>query len=245
MTITAPTTVTVTGLTASSTAGNIRLDATIAASDGSGTTENAANPQSFSVVSVTLSLQTAGGVPSQYPDLLGLPSTTLGAQIYPPGTGNWTGIGQWVCTAPYFVTGTVTPSNYPGNVTLRRSKVYDLYTDPSNTPVSSGTGDDTSPGSYLANTPSANSGYIYDWDSPGIRETDGVVSTGEVDRARQNFTEYAVLGNSSSTNTVGNSLSIYSRVSCAKLATGVQFDTTFSGDNSAGQGTTNLTRTLQ
>jgi hypothetical protein len=111
------------------------------------------------------------------------------------------------------------------------------------TPVSNK--DDTSLASYNWNLPSQSSGFIYDWDAPGIMDTNGVDATGEIDRLRVNFSEYAVLGNSSSTITVGNPLALFARVSCAKLATGAQLDRTYSGDNSAGTGTTPTSRTLQ
>jgi hypothetical protein len=54
MTITAPTLVTVTGVAASSSQNNLVLDATIAASEGSGTQEDATNPQSFSVITTAI-----------------------------------------------------------------------------------------------------------------------------------------------------------------------------------------------
>ena len=247
--ITSSTGITITGVTASSTAGNIILSATAPNQDGPGTTPVATNPQSFSVVNVTLSLLTPGTVPSAYPDSAVLPTLSLAPAVWPPDFGNYTSSDQSFCTTPYFVSGLVTPANYPGSVTLRRTiALEDLYTDPSNTPVAPtpiSNKDDTSISSYNWNSPSESSGYVYDWDAPGIHETDGLDPTGEVDRLRANFSEYAVLGNSLSTVAVGSPMPLFARVSCAKLSTGAQLDTTFPGDNTAGPGTTKTSRTLQ
>ena len=242
----ATTTVTIQGVTASSTAGNITLTAYYPAGDG-GLDELA--QQTFSVVNVTLSLLTSGTVPSAYPDSSALPILSLAPAVWPPETGNYTTSDQSFCTTPYFVSGLVTPANYPGLVTLRRTIVLeDLCADPSNTPVAPtpiSSKDDTGVSSYNWNSPSESSGYVYDWDAPGISETDVLDPSGEVNRARINFSEYAVLGNSSSTVTVGNPMPLFARVSCAKLTTGAKLDTTYPGDNTVGSGTTKTTRTLQ
>jgi hypothetical protein len=54
MTITSPTTVTVSGITASSTPNNILLNATISSGEGGSAQEDATNPQTFSVVSTAI-----------------------------------------------------------------------------------------------------------------------------------------------------------------------------------------------
>ena len=115
MTITtAPTTVNITGITASSTANNITLDATIpGAEPSSPAQEDATAPLAFSVVSVALSLQTTGknAVPN-----VNFPFPSMGTQIingFPPGYTS--------CLGAFQVTGQITPSNYSGPVYLRKT----------------------------------------------------------------------------------------------------------------------------
>jgi hypothetical protein len=101
MTITAPTTVTITGVTASSTQNNILLDATIPTADGSGTQEVATNPERFTVVSVAIPVNFQTNSESNLPDgslvfiytwqsssgnLQDLASCVVGESVFYPGT---------------------------------------------------------------------------------------------------------------------------------------------------------------
>ena len=151
--ITSPTTVTIQGTTASSTAGNIKLDAT-APSGENGTTSVAQSPMTFSVVSVSLSLQTSGAVAVRNPDF---PYPNLGVQILngePPG--------YTACSGALQVTGAITPNDYPGPIYLRKTVTYDQYEDPGGTLLASASKDDTSDPSLEA----ISSGNVYELDSP-------------------------------------------------------------------------------
>jgi hypothetical protein len=128
---------------------------------------------------------------------------------------------------------------------LRRSIQGEWYQDPGGIDKGPLTGDDTSSLEWNWNEPSSSSGKVYDWDDPGEYQVDGYDPTGLIYRLRDNFTEYAVLGDQNSTESFGNSLQIFSRSSCAKLASGSQLDTTYAGDNIAGAGSTKTTINLQ
>ena len=87
-------------------------------------------------------------------------------------------------------------------------------------------------------------GVVYDLDAPGI----GYLS-GNINRVRFNFNEYAVLDSASSTQQLG-SFAWYARASCIENpnpANGYfsMFSTSVANDNTAGSGTTGLTWNLQ
>lgn len=244
-TITSSTKITLKGVTASSTAGNIKLDATVP--NGSGISSIATKPLQVTVVAVSISPpQTSGSVPSAYPETGNLPDLSLSPQVVPPDTVE-TGPNEYLCTAPYFVTGTVTPSNYPGLVTLRRTITSGAwYQGASNTLMQTYINvDDTTNLRWNWNSPSDTSGKIYDSDAPGERMTLGSTPVGTVRRLRDNFDEYAVLGGTDSQVKVGNTIHIFSRSSCVLQSTGAALDDTYSGDNTAGAGTTSISATLQ
>lgn len=84
----------------------------------------------------------------------------------------------------------VSPSNYAGQITLRRA-VVDAATYVGSTLVKTyPTADYTSPTPYVATNPQPGNGVVYDLDAPGVDP--GF-------RIRVNFAEYAVTGNSAST----------------------------------------------
>lgn len=221
------------GVTSSSTAGNIKLDATIP-NEGTAT-EDATNPFTFSVVSVSLSLQTSG------PPTLGnvnFPFANLGVQVdygYPPGYSS--------CPAAFQVTGAVTPSNYPGPIFLRRTVLGGMaYQDPGSTVVATVTQkDDTSDPTLETQS----GGKIYDLDAPA--EAFKNMPVGDTIRYRLNFDEYAVLGTSTSTTKVSaQDLNFFIRTSCRLASsTSVVLDTTYAGDNQIGAGSTKTSDNLQ
>ena len=196
----------------------------------------------FSVVSVVLSLQASDTdtIPSSDP---GTPyflngSSALGHRFVYGVVSNGT-----ICDIAYQVTGIVTPSNYPGQLYLKRTATYDAWLDPGQQLTYSKTNWDDTSADPLVNY---SSGIIYDLDGPGeaIYGTDAV---GTIRRLRINFDEYAVLGSRSSTTKVSTQdLLFYSRSSCGKASsTSVVFDQTYSGDNQIGMGTTPLSDNLQ
>ena len=180
----------------------------------------------FSVVSVVLSLQASDTdtIPSSDP---GTPyflngSSALGHRFVYGVVSNGT-----ICDIAYQVTGIVTPSNYPGQLYLKRTATYDAWLDPGQQLTYSKTNWDDTSADPLVNY---SSGIIYDLDGPGkaIYGTDAV---GTIRRLRINFDEYAVLGSRSSTTKVSTQdLLFYSRSSCGKASsTSVVFDQTYSG----------------
>jgi hypothetical protein len=148
-----------------------------------------------------------------------------------------------ICDTAYQVTGIVTPSNYPGQLYLKRTATYDAWLDPGQQLAYSNTNADDTSAAPLVNY---SSGIIYDLDGPGetIYGTDAV---GTIRRLRINFDEYAVLGDRNSTTKVSTQdLIFYSRSSCGKASSiSVVFDQTYSGDNQIGMGTTPISDNLQ
>lgn len=232
-TIASNTAVVIQGVTASSTAGNIRLDASLISEGQS--SEDATNPFTFSVVSVALSLQTSGPPTVRDSDF---PFSSLGVQVdysYPAGSSS--------CPAPFQVTGTVTPSNYPGGIFLRRTVLGGVgYQDPGGVIVSTiSQRDDTSDPSLEPTS----GGSIYDLDAPALSFKN--VPVGTTLRYRVNFDEYAVLGTGTSTIKVSTQdLPFFIRTSCQLASTvSVTLDTTYPGDNQIGAGSTATSENLQ
>jgi Bacterial Ig-like domain (group 2) len=231
-TITSDTTVVIQGATASSTAGNIMLDATIPSETS--TQEDATNPFAFSGVSVSLSLQTSGSPAFRNPDF---PFANLGVQVangVPPGFTS--------CPAAFQVTGMVTPSNYTGPIYLRKNVLSGMgYVDPSGSTYPVPVGDDTSDTALETQS----GGGVYELDDPTFYESP--FATGTTLRYRVNFDGYAVLGKDSSTTKVSTQdLNFFIRTSCKKASSiSVVLDSTYSGDNQIGIGSTNTSDNLQ
>ena len=233
------TTVTINGVTASSAVNNIKLDAV----PSGGSQSVASPPLTFSVVKVDLSLQPSGMIPSTDPGTSTFldGSSSLGPRIVYGLQAN-----QTFCLISFQVTGTVTPTNYAGPITLRRTVTANGWTDPGGTSfLSKNNADDTSNPPLLNYIPSI--GQAFDLDGPGtaVGLSDSI---GTVNRIRANFDEYAVLGDRNSTTKVSTQdLIFYSRSSCGKISAspGTQFDPTYPGDNQIGMGTTPLSDNLQ
>jgi hypothetical protein len=146
------------------------------------------------------------------------------------------------------LSGAVTPSNYQGQVTLRRTIVSGANFNgsaPSQSPyLYNYSGDDSSRPPFLDTYPQSGSstGTVYDIDGPGVTLTAGGPST-DVIRQRVNFIEYAVVGDSSRATVASPNFQWYSRSSCTYPRPLFASDVT--GDNQAGTGTTPITWNLQ
>lgn len=233
-TITSSTPLTINGVSASSTANNITLDARAPNGEGGSLVSVATNHPSFSVVNVTLSLQSSGSVAIPNPLF---PVPHLGVQVlngYQPGYTS--------CLAAYQITGQITPSNYSGGVYLRRTvNGIDVYQDPGTLVTYSGGGfDDTSNPQLEASS----GGNTYDLDGPSQGMSQGF-PVGNSVRYRVNFDEYAVLGTNASTTKVSQDLIFFNRMSCVKTSsTSIVLDNTYPADNQIGLGTTPLSDNL-
>jgi hypothetical protein len=255
MTVSGTTQVAVTGTVVSSTANNLVLRAT----DPSG---NVLASFPFSVVTVAVSLNLQGQ-PALDDDaraafLGGAAALGAGVVQYPTQTSPHT------CGVGVEIVGTVSPSNYAGTITLRRSMAasappgalyigqepYDTpyFTQPPYRPANA---DDTSDPRLLDAAPqsctttngitSCSTGRVYDIDAPGI----GLMSA-DIYRYRANFIEYAVLGNGGSTVTASTNFAWWARVSCTQDQNGtLLLSTDVSNDNKAGTGTTPISWDLQ
>jgi hypothetical protein len=154
-----------------------------------------------------------------------------------------------VCETLVQFLGRVTPSDYQGQITLRRfissGAAYYNSTQFTPTGISYAPGTSDTSQAFLCVYPRA-AGYlpgnVYDADAPG----EGSNSTAYIFRQRVNLKEYAVLGNQFSQWQVGNVVPWWSDTSC--LATGIgtgNRSNDVPGDNSSGTGTTITTWNLQ
>ena len=222
------TTITVKGITESSTSNNIRLESS--SGNSSLATLN------FTVVEVTLSLRTSGTISADnaaknsYQQVLG--TSNLGTLF---GTDS-----QW--STGVEIVGQVKPSNFTGTIELVRFRNASKYYQGSTLTSEEGLIDDTSPLDFLDQDPqSGNSGgKIYDLDAPGFTITNpGPVGT--IYRRRSNFREVAIIGYSR----VSVDLNWYTRISIIKTSSGFDLSSGVTGDNQAGIGATALTWNLQ
>src|SRR5271165_4419716 len=236
MTITTSQNVSVTGVSASSTANNIQL---------------VAKPQSDSLailaqtllssVSVSISLRSA-------PNFQVSPDDAGGA-AYATKVGSsslWQVITTIAtCSIGVELVGAVTPSNYAGTVVLRRNIVSGAEYAFGSSPISGQNpplGDDTSGATYRDDNPQSggSNGKVYDLDAAGI----GATSGNGTYRYRANFQEYAVLNSASNTTPASSVFAYYTRSSCAATPA-LQFATDVAGDNQSGTGTTKTSWNLQ
>jgi hypothetical protein len=225
------------GIQVSNTQGNIFLTATL--QDNPSMTTSIA----FSVVSVTISLNTAKlDLDDAIPTRVNPQITGLGPQIYP---GSPTVLD---CVVSVELVGTVTPSNYAGPITLRRTGIqryiYLGQVDLGITPVSNF--DDTS--LAIALYQNVAKGKVFDLDTPGTPSG----NTSGIAHYRANFQEYAVLGSASheqgqasSTLQTSALFPYYAAVSCGGTAQIPAVDKTLPNDNQAGQGTIKTTFDLK
>jgi hypothetical protein len=145
-----------------------------------------------------------------------------------PSLGSFVSTLQAECMVGAQFMGVVTPSNYRGMVTLRRTKYGSQTYQNSSQLVDSGLfDDDTSPQIYLKQSP-VPTGTVYDLDAPGVR-------TGYpgINRYRNDFYEYAVLGDVGSSQKVSNYLYFRAAASCQSTNSGLQVNTDYNpfGDN--------------
>ena len=156
-------------------------------------------------------------------------------------TGTQTGFKA--CFAGMEFAGTVSPSTYTGSLELRRTLLSCGTFQQGNVSVSCGATprDDTSSSALRDDDPQPG-GVIYDLDPPGVENGDSFQS---VYRYRANFSEYATLADGT-TVASANPVNYYVRLSCKFDANGnPSLDTTVSGDNQVGSGTTKTTWNLQ
>jgi hypothetical protein len=246
--ITAGGTLQINGVTASGASNNISVGAVVHAADTSGvytTDQTVATTSTLTVVSVTLSLQITGTVPTDNSAALqflySTASSTLGSITY-YFTSN--GTTRYACAEAYQITGTVSPSDYAGQISLRRNVTYVAFNGDGTNQFASSSGDDTSNPALLDSLPQSggSAGKVYDLDAPAAN-VDVADSTGTIVRLRSNFQEYAVIGSNTSTAVVSQSnLAFYARESCVMPANGIPtFSNSISGDNQVGSGSTPLT----
>ena len=228
-------TVVVQGIAPSSTADNIQLIAQVQGATG------ILAQAPFSVVSVQISLQTAGTFAVDY--------RKAGYFFAKSGTFN---LGKYVvpsdgaCEVFVQLTGAVTPNNYKGLVYLRRDVLSETaYRNSTSLPVGSTPRDDTSFEFELDPDPQTarlSPGVVYDGDGPGIGPPFSANAT-DAYRHRANYSEYAVLNARLNSTPVSARFKWYARQSCKNPAN-LGFATDVSGDNQAGPGTTLLTPKL-
>jgi hypothetical protein len=225
-------------------------DATLTATDEYGANQDS---QQFSVVWVTISLQASNPPIQQDAELVNFQALVgpagaqggLGAEIFYNGQP-----GPYECSVGVELAGAVTPSNYPGMVTLRRniigSAVFDGQS-PDTTGLAKPPGPDNSTGGLVDNVVgSGGAGQVFDLDPPGVNV---VSASGVPERFRTNFQEYAVLGDYGDTSVPQSSafFPFAVAVSCGGTFYAPVLDTTYlaNGDNIASPGTINLTYNLK
>jgi hypothetical protein len=255
-TITSSQTVTVQGVTPSSQAGDVQLVAVPAADPGVLLAEVQA-----SAVSVTISLKSSGPPASDDGKgttfLQGAKALGPGVDTEPPVPG-----ASKSCAVGVELVGAVTPSDYTGTVSLRRSIVNGAYYQGSTACCGSPAtpGDDTSFAAMMDSDPQSggSAGKVYDLDAPGIAAPFSIPQgQSAILRYRTNFVEYAVLGaashelgaKSSTKKASTKDFPFWVAVSCTWDASGdnqvLATDLSGNGDNSAGTGTTNTTWNLK
>lgn len=238
------TTVSIKGITESSTAGNIRLEAKV------GSTSLAT--RDFTVLLVTLSLRNGsdGGVSSDNAGGLDW-ARVLGTTGL--GTFQSSGSGNRIWRTGVEIVGMVTPNNYTGSITIQREVVANrVYNDMTLTssvgPCGLPTCPDTSDLPQRDDNPQSGGslGTVYDLDGPGTGTT-GSAPLNRIVRVRTNFRQWATVKGSDGTTDVRISVDLtwFSRISIIKTVDGDVLRTDISGDNVAGTGTTNLTWNLQ
>ena len=146
------------------------------------------------------------------------------------------------CSIGFETVGTITPSNYTGNVIIHRTIVNQgVYVNStSQTGLPPGT-DDTSYSVYRDDDPQSggSAGKVYDLDAPG-RNPNTV--DGKAYRYRSNFYAYAALPDGT---IISPNYNFYVRLSCTKTSSGYQFVNDIPGDNQIGLNTTPITWNLQ
>jgi hypothetical protein len=129
MTITAPTTVNIVGVTASDTPNNLLLDAVIQSTDGSANQEVATNPQSFTVVSVAVpvNFQTYGVNTGS------LDGTIVFSYTWQSSTGRLQDIAACIAGETAFYPGTLTYYIWPLPMVSKTNNPFPNYVNGNNT----------------------------------------------------------------------------------------------------------------
>jgi hypothetical protein len=141
--------------------------------------------------------------------------------------------------------GSISPKDFTGLVTLRRKIVSDATYKGSTLSEDSNPRSDDSFPELLDSDPQSggSSGKVYDLDGPGIGIASNDPSTW---RVRNNFVEYAVLGDRSSNYRASSDFKWYSSTSCAPDASGQpSFKFDVSNDNRIGTGVINTSWDLK
>lgn len=205
------------------------------------------NPQnpyasaSVSVVTATISQKTSSTVSTDDSALTAFQNATgntnLGAKIF---AGNVQG-----CGIGFETIGTITPSNYTGNVTLHRTLLNQkLYVNSTDAGGERGPNvDDTSPSNFLDVNPQSggSAGKVYDLDGPSLAPAS---FDGNVYRYRTNFSADATLSDGSIASPSPGYF-FYVRFSCQLVGPGYVFVNDVPGDNQIGLGSTPTTWNLQ
>lgn len=159
--------------------------------------------------------------------------------------GNFTNISAFHgCGIGFETVGTISPSNYTGNVTIHRTIVNQgFYTNSTDSGGEKTNYDDTSPSGFRDDNPQSggSAGKVYDLDAPGAHPP-GI--NGNIYRYRTNFYTYATLPNNTLISPSPGYF-FYVRLSCQWLGPGYVFINDVPGDNQIGIGTTKTTWNLQ
>jgi hypothetical protein len=238
--ITQTTSVEIKGVTESSAKDNLKLEAKWTSQNNN--TRTLAD-ESFSVLWVTLALRTSGSV-----------TTDNAARLTFQASQGTTNLGTYYSDGsdPHFwhtgveVVGTVAPSNFTGNIVLRRFIMQKLHFDNQTQFTVPFTNPDTSQPVFRDDNPqSGNSGgKVYDLDAPGIG-TDETRPANFILRDRTNFRQYATFTEDQQEMKVSANFPWFSRISIQKHKSGDVLYTDVNNDNMAGEGATNVTWNLE
>jgi hypothetical protein len=222
------------GVTESSAANNMLLEARAGGAALAG--------RSFTVVEVTLSLRPSGQPSGQFSmdnaarDALeeSLGSLDLGTRF-----SNGTGSNAWRTVVE--IMGTVKPSDF-NNIFISRGIIASRFYQGSTLILSEDNRPDNSLPEARDDDPQPN-GKVYDADGPSI-EFASTPLEGTIIRRRTNFNQFAV-NRTGLPARLSADLNWYSRISIIFTAGSVQLSTAIPGDNTAAVGTTNLSWNLQ
>lgn len=232
MTVSTSGPVLVRGVTESSTAGNIKLEAK----------RNTLSLGSFNftVVQVTLSLRTSGSISSDNSARAAYISA-IGSDILQTRFSTGSTFQMWRTNVE--IVATVLPANFSSPIVLTRDAIgFCKFND--TLPLGCSNNPDPSAPQFRDDDPQSggSGGKVYDSDAPG--HTLGLDPNAPLDsiaRIRTNFRQWATIDGAK----CSDDLMWFSRLSIKKTLIGENLETSVSGDNVAGSGTTNLTWNLQ
>jgi hypothetical protein len=234
MTVSESESILIRGVTESSTAGNIRLEAkrnnlTIASFN-------------FTVVKITLSLRTSGSVSSDNSARSAV-IDALGSDALTTRFSNGSTTQIWRTSVE--IVATVLPANFAGPVVITREVIGFRNFNDMIQIESGGTNPDPSDPIFRDDDPQSggSGGKVYDVDAPGITLTvlDPNAPLNTIARNRTNFRQWALVDGVKAS----DDLLWFTRLSIRKTLIGEILQSDVAGDNIAGSGTTNLTWNLQ